>query len=216
MKEDKRDIGDGIAPDRAELRKLLDCQNHSLLSHEEVLAALEGYFLSCTKTVEDGGTIQRVWQRPPTKSGIANALGIDRQTLHDYLRGKDSRNVPYDAHSRYDSKRRISTADFALLRRAISICEEYYESKLAENRNPAGCIFWLLNADSNHWSNDEKRVIEYRKTLTPVSASELPDLGQRIFVPAKDVTNETSEKYLIPQIKSQEGGYDGETETDSK
>lgn len=95
------------------------------------------------------------WVRNPTKSGLALCLGIDKQTLLDYVKGVNSDGKAY-SRTNPDYKRVVATEDFDILQRAYSLIETFYEEKLAENRNNAGTIYWLNNANNTKWSNEQE------------------------------------------------------------
>ena len=71
---------------------------------------------------------------------------------------------------------RISPSDFDLVRKAYQIITIFYESKLSENRNPAGIIYWLNNSLNEQWSNEQTFKIkaeENNSNMPQVSREEI-------------------------------------------
>ena len=164
--------GGGIAHDINTLEALLTEDTAGMLSRDEVLGRVMAYFRSCTHEVinEDGDTIT-TWIKNPTKADLASFLGIDKQTLVGYVAGIDSRGRPYGA-DHPEQGRRISTADFPILRRAYAIIEAFYEGQLALNKNNAGSIFWLNNSLNTRWSNEQEIIVrgESQNTMNVMEA----------------------------------------------
>ena len=144
----------GIAFSDLEIERILEGRETGVLTRQEVLERVRSYFSACTKQVQDEetGELLTTWTRNPTKSGLALCLGITSQTLVDYVRGRNSVGDPYSSENP-DYKRVVATEDFDILRRAYAIIEDFYESRLGENRNNSGSIFWLLNSSNTRWSN---------------------------------------------------------------
>ena len=173
--EDIRKAG-GLSASIEQITDILQRDDNDMLTREEVLNRVAGYFNGCLKVVEDEETGEKIttWKRNPTKSGLAIALGVDKQTLLYYVKGLDSNGKPYreDAYSH----RRIQNADFDIIRKAYAIIENFYEENLAVNKNNAGVIYWLNNACNTKWSNEQEIVFNKseRRVLT---VEDLPDIS---------------------------------------
>lgn len=154
--EDLKKSG-GVTFSLNQMEQILQGGDGTLLTREEVMSKVIGYFNSCVKVVLDEDTQERVttWVRNPTKSGLALCLGIDKQTLLDYVKGVNSDGKAY-SRTNPDYKRVVAVEDFDILQRAYSLIEVFYEEKLAENRNNAGTIYWLNNANNTKWSNEQE------------------------------------------------------------
>lgn len=155
----------GLAPPAEEIKKYISSRGDIVLSRDDVVNCVQNYFLSCIGEVEneETGEKETIWKKNPTKSGLAIALGISAETLIDYVSGRYSNGKLYTDNP--DVKRVIANDDFDILRRAYQLISEYYESKLGENRNPAGIIYWLNNSKNGIWSNEQQVKI------TPVAQS---------------------------------------------
>ena len=129
------------------------------------------------------------WKRNPTKSGLALALGVDKQTLLYYVKGLDSNGKPYrnDAYSH----RRVQNTDFDIIRKAYAIIENFYEEQLGVNKNNAGVIYWLNNACNTKWSNEQEITFNKPDIVPTISAEELPR-----FLPSLDDSPSLSDKGL--------------------
>jgi hypothetical protein len=173
--------GGGIAPTATELQDLLEGENFMIMSRDDLIAKVQAYFQNCTKSIEDEATGELVptWCKAPTKSGLALALGISSETLIDYINGKNSDGKPYREDERADNKRTISVKDFDVLRRAYQIITDFYEGKLYENRNVAGCIYWLNNNNNRYWSNLQDAIVIEQSTKQ-LTASQLPRLDTSV------------------------------------
>lgn len=189
----------GVAFSMEQITDMLQGGEERMLSRDEVLDKVKGYFNSCVKTVIDadsGGTVT-TWVRNPTKSGLALVLGVDKQTLLDYVKGVNSANKPFNS-TNPDYKRVVAVEDFDILRKAYALIEDFYEQKLGENRNNAGTIYWLNNAHNTKWSNEQ----EFRFGATEqqerpaLTAADLPKLG--------NYSPRTAE--LLPRLEHEEEG----------
>ena len=129
-----------------------------MLTREEVQDCILGYINRKLQTVidEDSGEPVTIWRSAPMKGELAVALGIDETTLCRYVSGKYNGREYINGGTRG----RISPSDFDLVRKAYQIITIFYESKLSENRNPAGIIYWLNNALNEKWSNEQTFKIE--------------------------------------------------------
>lgn len=129
------------------------------LTRQQVTDKIVEYFKSVTETCvdSDSGEIVTRWTENPTKSGLAMALGVCTDTLTRYLNNERNGGT----YSLDNSNSYISPADFDLLRKASTIIESFYESRLGLNQNNSGSIFWLLNKKNNHWSNQQQIVVEH-------------------------------------------------------
>lgn len=154
--EDIKKAG-GLSASIEQITDILQGDSDMPLSRQEVLDRVAGYFNACLKIVEDEETGEQVttWKRNPTKSGLALALGVDKQTLLDMVRGLNSANKPYGADS-FPHNRRVHSEDFDILRKAYAIIENFYEEQLGQNKNNAGVIYWLNNASNSKWSNEQE------------------------------------------------------------
>ena len=173
--EDIRKAG-GLSASIEQITEVLQRDDDIMLTRKDVLNRVAGYFDSCLKVVEDEETGERVttWKRNPTKSGLALALGVDKQTLLDYVKGTNSSGKPYreDAYKH----RRIQNTDFDILRKAYAIIENFYEEQLGVNKNNAGVIYWLNNANNTRWSNEQEIVFNQPERRV-LSIDELPRLS---------------------------------------
>lgn len=152
--------------------------DNTVLSREEVINRTKEYFNSCIGVVknEETGELETVWTRNPTKSAYALALGINRYTLQCYLTEKQPDGKPYGITPR---NRIIANENFDVLQRACSLIESFYEEKLAENRNVAGCIFWLNNTNNKAWSNNQEiTVLTDKDTNSTMTMADLPKLNE--------------------------------------
>jgi hypothetical protein len=170
----------GISFSIEQMNAILQESEVKMLDREELIARVVGYFNSCVKVAIDEDTGEKVttWCRNPTKSGLALVLGIDKQTLLDYVKGVNSAGNVY-SYNNPDSKRIVATEDFDVLRKAYSLIESFYEERLGDNRNNAGTIYWLNNANNTKWSNEQEfkfGTIEQRNTR-PLTAKDLLNLG---------------------------------------
>lgn len=178
--EDLKKSG-GIALSINEIRAILEeGDTEKMLSREEVLNRITGYFNSCLKIAVDADTGKEVatWVRNPTKSGLALALGVAKETLIDYCNGINSAGRGF-SWTKPDAKRVVSNEDFDIVRKAYALIESFYEEKLGDNRNNAGVIYWLNNTANSKWSNEQEFRFgtveqQYHRVL---SAAELPQLG---------------------------------------
>ena len=169
----------GISASIEEITDMLERSTDEVLTREEVIDKVRGYFNSCLKIVEDEetGELITTWRRNPTKSGLALALDIENQTLIDYVRGTNSSGQPYreDAYSH----RRIKNTEFDILRKAYQVIESFYEENLAVNKNNAGVIYWLNNSTNTKWSNEQQfkfGVADGEVRPKPLSMENLPDM----------------------------------------
>ena len=177
--EDLKKAG-GVTYSIEQITEMLQEGEVKVLSRDEVLARVTRYFNSCVKKVVDDDTGETVttWVRNPTKSGLALSLGIDKQTLLDYVKGVKSDNKPFNVEAP-NARRIIATEDFEILRRAYALIEVFYEEKLGENRNNAGTIYWLNNAHNSKWSNEQEFKFGVAETVgrNILTAADLPRLG---------------------------------------
>lgn len=187
--EDLKKSG-GVTFSLNQMELILQGGDGTVLTREEVMRKVIDYFNSCVKVVLDEDTQEKVttWVRNPTKSGLALCLGIDKQTLLDYVKGVNSDGKAY-SRTNPDYKRIVATEDFDILQRAYSLIETFYEEKLGENRNNAGTIYWLNNANNTKWSNEQEfkfGTIDQpeRRVLT---AAELPKLGEPATLQSEDL-----------------------------
>lgn len=193
--------GGGVAPSDAALSELFDTEvKPHKLTRKELSNRIIHYFRSCFDEVVDEttGQTERVWKIPPTKSGFCLAVGISQKTLSNYLKDERTDRKPFNNSWDEHTNRIISTDDFDLLHTAVSVIENYYESKLAENRNVAGVIFWLNNINNPAWSNQQAfsfDVKPYGVREDDNSSDSLPDLWE-----LKRRKSET-----LPDIASDEG-----------
>lgn len=148
----------GISYSPEQIETILEERDDKVLTRAEVKTRISAYFQSCLTVSEDEDTqeINYVWKRNPTKSGLALALGVSPQTVVDYVKGSDRRGNIYKAEGENKGRQKIATADFDLIRKAYILIEDFYEQKLADNRNNAGVIFWLNNKENTRWSNEQE------------------------------------------------------------
>lgn len=161
------------------IRQLLERGEETMLTREEVMQRTLDYFNACIDRVEDedSGEIISTWVRNPTKSGLALALGIDRLTLQTYINNERTNQRRFNANNP-NANRIIASEDFDILRRAYSLIEEFYESKLGDNRNNAGVIFWLNNSNNKKWSNEQEFKFKNEENEERyANIDELPVLG---------------------------------------
>lgn len=176
--EDLKKSG-GVTFSLNQMEQILQGGDGAMLTREEVMNKVISYFNSCVKVVLDEDTQEKVttWVRNPTKSGLALCLGIDKQTLLDYTKGVNSDGKAF-SRTNPDYKRVVAAEDFDILQRAYGLIETFYEEKLGENRNVAGIIYWLNNANNTKWSNEQE--IRLGTTDQPerqvLTAAELPKL----------------------------------------
>ncbi len=137
-----------------------------MLTRQEVEDCIFRYFSRKLQTVidEDTGEQITIWRSAPMKGELAAALGIDETTLSRYVSGKYNGRTYVDGGTRG----RISPKDFDLVRKAYQIITIYYESKLSENRNPAGVIYWLNNSLNEQWSNEQSFKIKTENDDTAI------------------------------------------------
>ena len=85
----------GISFSIEQMNAILQESEVKMLDREELIARVVGYFNSCVKVAIDEDTGEKVttWCRNPTKSGLALVLGIDKQTLLDYVKGVQKSNA---------------------------------------------------------------------------------------------------------------------------
>ena len=142
--------GGGLCIPANEAVKLMSEPERIQLNGEAVKMRVAEYFSSCQREIinEETGEKECVWAKAPTKSGLALALGITRQSLYDIL------NRPKSENGGYATK--ILPEAIPFLKRAMDFIEVYYEEKLGENRNNAGTIFWLTNKSNSKWSNEQE------------------------------------------------------------
>lgn len=154
--EDLKKSG-GVTFNLNQMKQILQGDDEVVLTRTELINKVVDYFNNCVKVVVDGDTQEKVttWVRNPTKSGLALYLGIDTQTLIDYVRGINSDGKAY-SRTKPDYKRIVATEDFDILRKAYRLIETFYEERLGENRNNSGTIFWLLNRENTRWSNEQE------------------------------------------------------------
>lgn len=166
--EDLKKCG-GVTFSLNQMEQILQGGDEVVLTREEVMSKVMGYFNSCVKVVLDEDTQEKVttWVRNPTKSGLALCLGIDKQTLLDYVKGVNSDGKAY-SRTKPDYKRVVATEDFDILQRAYSLIETFYEEKLGENRNNAGTIYWLNNASNGKWSNEQEFKFSTEPKTEPI------------------------------------------------
>ncbi len=158
------------------INEILQRGGTEMLTREELINKVVGYFNSCVKVVIDEDTGERVttWIRNPTKTDLALILGIDKQTLIDYVKGTNSAGSSFSC-DRPDYKRVVATADFDILRKAYSLIESFYEGKLADNRNNAGVIYWLNNANNTRWSNEQEFKFSTNSNINSSIGKQTPD-----------------------------------------
>lgn len=150
--------GGGLAPSDSMLSELFDTEKKPhKLTRKELADKIVQYFRGCFDEVVNAetGQTERIWKKPPTKSGLCLALGISQKTLSNYLKDERTDRKPFNDSGDEHTNRIVSTQDFDLLHTAVSLTENFYESKLYENRNCAGIIFWLNNINNPAWSNQQ-------------------------------------------------------------
>ena len=147
-----------------------------MLTRKEVQDCILGYFDRKLQTVidEDSGEQVTIWKSAPMKGELAAALGIDETTLCRYVSGKyNGREYTGGA------KGRISPSDFDLVRKAYQIITIFYESKLSENRNPAGIIYWLNNSLNQQWSNEQTFKIKPEESDSSIAYASREEIAAR-------------------------------------
>ena len=88
----------GLSYSPEQIAAILDERsNEEMLTREEVKHRIAAYFQNCITLSrdEDTGTLDYVWKRNPTKSGLALALSVSPHTLIDYVKGKDRHGNVY-------------------------------------------------------------------------------------------------------------------------
>ncbi|MCR5475139.1 MAG: DNA-packaging protein [Lachnospiraceae bacterium] len=188
----------GLSASIEQITDILQRDDNTMLTRQEVLDRVAGYFNSCLKVCEDEETGEKIstWAKNPTKSGLAISLGISTQALSDYAKGMNSSGQPY-RESPY-ANRRIQNSDFDIIRKALTIVQCFYEERLGENRNNSGSIFWLLNSNNSRWSNEQEIIVNRsEKQILTVEdlpdISSLPSLGEKPSLPDIDVRAEETE-----------------------
>lgn len=70
-----------------DIKQILVSEDNIVLSRSEVQDRIMKYFQSLIEEVidEETGLKTTIWSKPPTKSGLALHLGIDRTTLSAYV-----------------------------------------------------------------------------------------------------------------------------------
>lgn len=166
--------GGSLAPTFSEIEDLIREDQTKVLRREEVQDIILQYFKSKLQKVvdDDTGEIVTIWRSAPTKTELAAVLGVDPVTLSRYVAGK------YNGRSYVDGGKvgRVSPDDFDLVRKAYQIISNYYESKLHENRNVAGVIYWLNNSLNPHWSNEQTVTLkteDNNQNIPPQSREEI-------------------------------------------
>lgn len=197
--EDLRKAG-GAAFSPEYIRRFLEEDTTTMLTREEVLQRTEEYFNGCVSLVTDEktGAESYVWSTAPTKSGYAIALGLNRDVLLNYVNGftgGDARHsFVFTVKEKYHGAQRIATEDFDILRKAVSLIETFYESKLT-NGNPVGSIFWLKTARSREWM--ENRIDRTNAEREVLSIDAMPNLRE---IEMKDGTDiDTQDVISTPQ-----------------
>lgn len=178
--EAKRSGGLSYSPEQIEA--ILEESGDKMLTREEVKRRISTYLQSCLTIAqdEDSGEAYYIWKRNPTKAALALTLGVSQGTLSDYMNGRDRHGNYYKPVGENKGVQKIATADFDLIQKAYGIITDFYESKLADNKNNSGVIFWLLNRENKQWRNEQEIKIggteqPERKVLT---ITELPVLGK--------------------------------------
>lgn len=148
-----------------------------VLTREEVQDCIFGYFDRKLQTVidEDSGELVTIWKSAPMKGELAAALGVDETTLSRYVSGKYNGREYIDGGTRG----RISPSDFDLVRKAYQIITIFYESKLSENRNPAGVIYWLNNSLNEQWSNEQTFKIKAEENNSNMPQASREEIAAR-------------------------------------
>ena len=191
--EDLKKSG-GLSYSVEQIEDILQGGEEKVLSRGELQDKVKSYFSSCMRLAkdEDSGELITVWGKNPTKSGLALALGIDKQTLLDYVKGINSANKPFSS-TNPDNKRRVAVEDFDILRKAYTLIEEFYESKLGDNRNNAGVMYWLNNAHNSKWSNEQEfkfgKTTEEREEKT-ITLEELKGRVPKLLPEDEELYNE--------------------------
>ena len=174
------------APTMEFIEAILTGEDDTMISHEELLKRVTGYFRGITAEVPDeNGDIHTIWTQAPSKGQFALAIGIPWNTLMDYIRGyytngKHPHGREYGT-ARVDRQRLIAKEDFPILRKAYALIESFYEQKLAAGGNCTGSIFWLLNAKSG-WTNDhvvEVRAVEEKPVMKLEDLPPLPEIEEQ-------------------------------------
>lgn len=168
--------GGGFSYSPEQIQKILEEGSDDMLTRDEVKNRISAYFQGCiiVSQNEDTGEIEHAWKRNPTKSGLALALSVSPQTLIDYMHGVDRHGNAYKPEGENKGKQKIATADFDLVRKAYALIEDFYEQKLADNRNNSGVIFWLLNSYGGKWTNEQKiEVSTERMKESPPTPDEI-------------------------------------------
>ena len=174
--------GGGLAPSDSMLSELFDTEKKPhKLTRKELADKIVQYFRGCFDEVVNAetGQTERIWKKPPTKSGLCLALGISQKTLSNYLKDERTDRKPFNDSGDEHTNRIVSTQDFDLLHTAVSLTENFYESKLYENRNCAGIIFWLNNINNPAWSNQQAFSVDVKPFGVrgdDNTIDELPDL----------------------------------------
>lgn len=166
--------GGGLAPSPDAIRNYLEEDCSVMLTTEDVKSRISSYFSGLVDASVDDETGETVytWREAPTKSGLAVSLGITRHTLQHYCSGITSSGKPLSDNE--SAIRRISNTDIPLVCRAVDLIESYYETCLTNGKNPTGSIFWLLNRDSERWTNDHtKNVVIEHRTSGRLTADEI-------------------------------------------
>ncbi len=155
--------GGGLSPSIESISKFL-AEDAEMLSREELINRINEYFNECIERIYDADTCRYVdaWRKAPTKAGLARKLGITTQVLIDYCNGTNSNGIKYS--DRPDYKRVVANDDFPIVRKAVALIEEFYESQLPVNKNNAGTIFWLKNARGSNWTDDKTLLINEANT----------------------------------------------------
>lgn len=145
----------GLAISIDEMTRLFAESEDKMISRNELIFRVTEYFKSCLQeTIDEDGNPATIWRRNPTKTGLALSIGVEPQTLIDYVKGINSSGKPYS--DRNAPNKIISKDDFDIVRKAYSLIESFYEEKLGENRNNAGVIYWLNNRENSKWSNQQE------------------------------------------------------------
>ena len=153
--------GGGITFSQDALQKMFQKGDGELYSRSELVEKVTNYFRSCTKEVidEESGDTVTVWIKNPTKSSLAVSLGLTPQVLIDYVNNTNSAGKPY-SKDKPDSKRTVAVEDFDILRDAYAVISDFYESRLGNNQNNTGSIFWLLNSLNAKWTNEHTTILK--------------------------------------------------------
>lgn len=187
----------GLSYSPEQIEAILEERDDIVLTRDDVKTRISAYFQSCLTVTrdEETGEMNYVWKRNPTKSGLALALGLSPQTLIDYVKGCDRRGNIYKSEYGDNTRQKIATSDFDLIRKSYILIEDFYEQKLGDNRNNAGTIFWLNNKENTRWSNEQEfkfgTMEQPERTILP--ASELPKLNDSLSL---------SKAELLPQLNN--------------